>query len=315
MGSAATQNNKQTDDRKHSHKTLLPFLVFMRRNYKPQGHFGQILKLSKEKSKSKNSQIGIQSANSSFGLMEVAHILEELAYDLGELPREAIESAIGKRAQITPHLLEILDDSINRIDEILEDDSYQGHLYAMYLLAQFREERAFPYLVKLFSFPGEIPHAIAGDVLTEDLARIFASVCGNDYGTLLTLIENSSLNEYVRAACQTALVILVGCGNLTRTWVIEYFRSLFEHKLQRYPSFVWDNLVASCCTLYPKELFPYIRQAFHEELIDTTFISLEDVSAVLAEDMQTQLFTLFQTAELIEDTVSEMEKWLCESDL
>lgn len=242
--------------------------------------------------------------------MEIAHILEELAYDLGELPREAIEAAIAKKNQIIPYLLEILEDAIKRIDEIIEDDNYQGHLYAMYLLAQFREERAYPYLIQLFSFPGDIPHAIAGDVLTEDLSRIFASVCNNHIEPLMTLIENGSINEYVRAACQTTLVILVGCGIIKRSRMIDYFKSLFEGKLERLPSFAWDNLIACCCSLYPEELYPYIRKAFEENLINTTFISLNDVSSIMAEEKQSRLFHLFQNAELIDDAVSEMEKWL-----
>lgn len=245
--------------------------------------------------------------------MEIAHILEELAYDLGELPREAIESAIAKRSQITPYLLEILEDAITRIDEIIEDDNYQGHLYAMYLLAQFREERAFPYLIHLFSFPGDIPHAIAGDVLTEDLSRILASVCGKNYSALMSLIENVSVNEYVRAACQTSLVILVGCGLLSRNAVTDYFRSLFEGKLERIPSFAWDNLIVCCCTVHPEELYSYIKKTFDDHLINTSFISLEDVTTILSEEKQSRLFHLFQSAELIDDTVSEMEKWLTHS--
>lgn len=242
--------------------------------------------------------------------MEMTHILEELAYDLGTLPREAIEAAIAKKSSITPYLFEILDDAINRVDEIIEDDNYQGHLYAMYLLAQFREERALPYILKLFSFPGEIPHAIAGDILTEDLCRILASICGKNIEPLFALIESPAINEYVRAACQTALVILVGCGSLTRGTVIDYFRTLFERKIDRVPSFAWDNLIVSCCTLYPEELYEQISQAFEDELVDLNFISLEDVSAILAEGKQSCLYNLFQNAELIDDTVSEMEKWL-----
>jgi hypothetical protein len=242
--------------------------------------------------------------------MEIAHILEELAYDLGDLPRDAIEAAIAKQNQITPHLLEILGDAVIRIDEIIEDDNYQGHLYAMYLLAQFREERAFPYLIELFSYPGEIPHLIAGDVLTEDLSRILASVCGDRISQLMKLIEDPSINEYVRAACQTSLVILVGCGTLPRLKVIDYFKTLFEGKLERIPSFAWDNLVACACSLYPEELYPYIRKVFDEGLINTAFITPENVSAILAEGKQARLFRLFQSSELIEDTVSEMEKWL-----
>ncbi|MCH9626232.1 MAG: hypothetical protein S4CHLAM123_14280 [Chlamydiales bacterium] len=241
--------------------------------------------------------------------METAHILEELAYDLGEFPREAVEAAIIKREQITPHLLAILEDVIERVDEVIEDDNYQGHLYALYLLAQFREKRAFPLILKLFSLEGESPHAIAGDVLTEDLNRIFASVCGTHIQPLMDLIENPLANEYVRAACQATLVTLVGCGTLSRGVLIDYFKDLFENKLERTPSFVWDHLIASSCNLYPEELYSSIKKAFDDNLIDSSFISLEFVATILAEDKETHLFTLYEEAELIEDSVTEMEKW------
>ncbi len=246
--------------------------------------------------------------------MEIAHILEELAYDMGQLPREAIEASIAKKEQMTPYLLDILKDAIDRIDEIIEHDNYQGHLYAMYLLAQFRETRAYPLILKLFSFPGEIPTIIAGDVLTEDLSRILASVSGGDIEPLKEAIVTPSINEYVRAACQSAMVTLVGCGIVPRDEVIRYFQSLFKGRLERHPSFAWDNLVSSCCDLYPEEAYEEIRKAFEQNLVDSCFISLEDVAAILTERKESHLFRLFSCAELIDDTVSEMEKWLSTQD-
>lgn len=241
--------------------------------------------------------------------MELTHIMEDLAYDMGILPREAIEAAIVKQAQMTPLLLDILKDAIERVDEIIEDENYQGHLYALYLLGQFREEQALPLIVQLFSFPGEIPHAIAGDVLTEDLNRILASVCGKNINPLKEMIENPSINEYVRAACLTSLVTLVGCGGISRDSVIEYFQSLLIHRLEKRHSFVWDNLVACSCLLYPQEIYAEILAAFKDELIDPFFISIQDVSATLQADKASHLLRLHQATELIDDTVAEMEKW------
>lgn len=242
--------------------------------------------------------------------MEIAHILDELAYDMGELPREAIEAAIAKQKVITPFLLKVLKDAIERVDEIIDDDNYHGHLYAMYLLAQFRESAAYPLLIHLFSFPGEIPHAIAADVLTEDLHRIFASVCGNAIEPLKRLIENPNVNEYVRASCQTSLVTLVGCGCRSRKEVMDYFQTLFREKLERRPSFVWDSLIANCCLLHPEEVYTDICQAFQDGLADSKFIKLEDVTKIYEEEKEKRLLQLFQSSELIDDTVTEMEKWL-----
>ena len=244
--------------------------------------------------------------------MNIAQILEELAYDMdGEFPREAIEEAMVKRKHLAPHLLEVLKDAITRVDEIIDDDNYQGHLYAMYLLAQFREEKALQVILELMSYPGEIPYAIAGDVLTEDLDRILASVSmGKNVELIKQMIENPSANEYVRAACQSSLVILVGCGLISRKEVVEYFRELFTLYLEKKHSFVWDSLVLSACSLYPDELYGEITKAFEQNLVDSSFISLEDVATILAEDKESHLYNLFHNTELIEDTVTEMEKWM-----
>ncbi len=241
--------------------------------------------------------------------MDISQILEELAYDLGELPREAIESAVLHRVSITPYLLEILEDAIERVDDIMAEDSYQGHLYAMYLLAQFREKRAYPLILRLFEGPGDA-HRIAGDVLTEDLSRILASICDSNIQPIKDVIENPAINEYTRAACLQALVILVGCGLRSRLEILRYFQSLLEERLERKPSFIWTALVSSICDLYPDELFSYLPKIYEEGLVDSSCISLNDIAQILITQKDQHLFRLFSHAELIDDTVSEMEKWL-----
>lgn len=242
--------------------------------------------------------------------MEISHILEDLAYDEGVLPREAIEAAIVKHNQITPYLLQILEDASNRITEVSNDESYQGHLYAMYLLAQFRETRALPLITRLFSFAGEVSHMIAGDVLTEDLSRILASVC-DDVSLIKDLIEKPEVNAFVKAACISSFVCLVGAKKLSREYAIHYFGELLNYRLEKKPSFAWETLVASICALYPIELFHPIHKAFQMNLIDKTFISMDDVGTIIKEDsIESCLETLYSSTKLIHDTLEEMEKWL-----
>jgi hypothetical protein len=242
--------------------------------------------------------------------MHLHQILEELAFDGSHLPREAIEAAVVNREEITPHLLKILQEAVERVDEVIENDNYQGHLYAIYLLAQFRETKAFPLICQLISFPGEIPHILTGDLITEDLSRILASVAKENIVPIKILIENRSINEYVRAACLSCLVTMVGCGLRKREEIIEYFRHLFQDKLEKKASFVWETLIFCATELYPAELIEEIKNVFGANLSNGTLISLAEIEKILLQSKESHLLRLYQNATLIDDTVTEMEKWL-----
>jgi Protein of unknown function (DUF1186) len=69
-----------------------------------------------------------------------------------------------------------------------------AYISAMYLLAQFREPRAYPLIVEFFSIPGDIALDTTRDVATEDLGRILASVSCGDIRLMTALIENEHAN-------------------------------------------------------------------------------------------------------------------------
>ncbi len=185
--------------------------------------------------------------------------------------------------------------------------------YAMYLLAQFREVRAYPLIVRFFSVPGEITLEVTGDLVTEDLGRILASVYDGNMEPITSLIENEQANEFVRYAAVSSLVALVACGEQGRDDVIAYFKQLFRGKLVRKWSHVWDGLVSASTDLYPEELMGDIRIAYQHQLIDPHSIGLDSVEAVLSRDKDDVLFqlTLSDRFQRIDETVQEMEWWAC----
>ena len=73
-----------------------------------------------------------------------------------------------------------------------EASTEDGNLfsYALYLLAKWREPRAFPYVVRWLSLPEELPFEIGGDIVTQDGARILAAVCDGDVAPIKALILN-----------------------------------------------------------------------------------------------------------------------------
>ena len=110
--------------------------------------------------------------------MEIDEILEKLKeHHEGEpFPKQIVQAAIDKQKEIIPFLLDELKWATANIQEIYNNGAYFRHIYALYLLAQFKEKQAYQLIVNLFSIPGEISVEVAEAVVTEDLQRILAAV-------------------------------------------------------------------------------------------------------------------------------------------
>ncbi len=240
--------------------------------------------------------------------MSIEDIKTQLETHERTFPEAAVRAAMAQPEAMTPVLLECLQATADDPHRVAKTEGAILHLYAMYLLAQFRERAAYPILVKLFSTPGEVCFDVAGDVVTEDLDRILAAVCGEDVDPIKGMIENREVNEYVRSACLRVLVILVARGELERASVVAYFRSLFNGKLEREAGFLWGSLVGACCDLYPEELLPDIERAFEEDLVDRLFIGRDSVEQSMSEG-QAQALRHGDRKGPIEDTLSEMSWW------
>jgi len=244
--------------------------------------------------------------------MELPTIIKELEYFAGTFPRHALEAAIAAKDEITPLLLPRLANSPATIQAWSAQKAYMAHLYALFLLAQFRERRAYPLIVDFFATPGEMALEVTGDVVTEDLGRILASVCGGDDHLMRQLAENEAANEFVRGAALAALVCLVATGQKAREEVLAYYRTLLRSDLCQHSSFFCADVVAYATDLYPEEAMEDIGAAFARGWVDETIIDLTYVERQLAQGKEAVLAKLqHERYQLIDDTVKELEWWAC----
>ncbi len=127
--------------------------------------------------------------------METQEIIAKLETIDGTFPREAFESAIKNKEEIAPYLIEILHLVIKEASEFKDNSEFWGHIFSMFLLAQFREKEAYQPIVDFFSLPGDLVFDLTGDVVIEDLKKILASVSNGDTTLIKQLIENKNANE------------------------------------------------------------------------------------------------------------------------
>ena len=248
--------------------------------------------------------------------MDIEEILGELKLYTGTFPREAVEAAIAQREEITPHLLAFIEHACENAEHLVDDSDetggYMGHIYAMFLLAQFRERAAYPPIVRFFSLPEDLCDALAGDIVTESLPNILASVSCGDTTLIREMVENSSLSERVRGSAVRSFLALVASGDVSREEAIECYAELFRGRLEREFSQTWNALASCAADLAARELREDIFQAFDDGLVGSFFISRENVKEDLSRpEDRVPAHLEGQRCGLIEDTVREMSWWAC----
>jgi len=245
-------------------------------------------------------------------MLEMDSILRELEQNGGYFPREAVEEAIRRREEITPHLMRALQKAAEGPVDSKEEEASFLPLYAMFLLAQFRDRRAYPLIIDLCKLPRESLDGLIGDTITEGLPRIIASVFDGDTALIKSVIENSSIDEYVRGSAIRSLCILVYEGVLARADVIAYFTELFRGRLDKEYSHVWDVLASEAVDLYAKTLAEDIRGAFEKGLLWTGYMQPNEVDRAFAMQEEAVLDRSKKRHDgLIYDVVKEMHWWAC----
>ena len=238
-------------------------------------------------------------------LMNIPEILKELELYTGRFPERAMRVVVQQREAITPELLGVLETVAEAPRRHAEQEDYMLHLFALFLLAQFREKRAYPLIVRIFSAPGETPFDLAGDTVTEGLSRIFGSVYDGNPAALQSLVENEEANEYVRSAAIDTFLVLEHSGQMTRQEVVGYFRRLFGGKLMRKHSCAWDSLVSAAAYLPAPELLEDVRRAYQDCLVDPGFADLKRIEGDLLGPGQHYR----ENYNIITDAIAEMEWW------
>lgn len=217
--------------------------------------------------------------------------------------------AVANQQKVIPELLKSVEQATQQKEQYLEQKDYSAFIFSIYLLAQFKESRAYPLLIDFLSTPNERVLELTGNMFIEDVGRIIASVSGGDISLIQQLIENPNANELIRTVGLEALMVLVKNGEKTREEILLYFQSLIKEKLERKHSIIWSSLVTCCIDLYPEGLTEDIDQLYADGLVDEDFISQDRVYEVLALEKEEILNRLSNSPfySFIDNVIQEME--------
>ena len=161
----------------------------------------------------------------------------------------------------------------------------------LYLLTQLQEEKAWPLVIDLFSSMTSADNIAIGDdfdeIVCDALSQILATLCPgkgpgkspDDIRPLQSIIENTSIDEYVRDAALGALVVRYQQGDLELPVLTRYLQELYEFGLEQEKNQVWNAWVQACYNSQPDDFMEALRQLYEQELADAYYISLDEFSA------------------------------------
>ena len=243
--------------------------------------------------------------------MEINEIIEQLKYYTRELPKEALKQAIQQKEKITPKLLEMLEYTKNNLDEICnEENEFFGYIYAIFLLAEFKEKKAFPYLINFLNKDEEVVEYIIGDDYTEYVPRLLASTYNGDDKALFNIIENTQINEFVRCSTLQTFAILYLYGVKRREFIVDYFKKLLNEKPENDDSYLYEEIIEEVCNLKLVELTEDIDKILY---IIEREEEREDFKNILKDNskINRNIYPFKDNYEYIENTIDIMEEWQC----
>lgn len=249
--------------------------------------------------------------------MSRAEILDELSTYTGVFPRKAVEAASRRWSEVKDELLGVLEYTADNVEEVAFREGYMLHTYAMYLCAEKWEIRAFSPMLRILSCRNhEALETLLGDTLTEDAGRIVASLYQGDIAPIQALIEDSAALDFARAQGIKALHILFLHEYLERETVIEYLRSLFEERLERRYSQVWDVTATTAAQLRATELVGHIERAYAAGLVDPLFAREETLKEEIRSSREEALREARRDRHLtlVDDAVAAMQWWAAFQD-
>jgi hypothetical protein len=138
---------------------------------------------------------------------------------------------------------------------------------------------------------------------------MLAAVCDGDVEPIKALVVDRSANEYGRSAGVTALALLAAWAEVPRESIVAWFLWLAQEGLEREPSQVRNSLAAGSADIEALPLFPRLRRAYADGLIEPRFMNPSELDDVEAAPRGSVLKTTRERYPPIDDVVEATAWW------
>ena len=232
-------------------------------------------------------------------------------------PYDAIALAHARRETVAPHLLRVLEDLAGD-PTAARDGSYMLHLFAMSLLACWRDVRAYRPLLALASLDPELIDDLFGDAVHSIYGRAVASVCDGDLHPVRALIDDSTVSVWMRFSLLDAWKVRVMEGDAEAEPFERFLLDLGQRGAERLRrgereperAEILDDVASQACDIGSTLLLEPVRQWYAEGLIDSQCIDLPFFEREIALPHESRLSLLRSHRQsYIDDVAAEIAWW------
>ena len=199
---------------------------------------------------------------------EILHLLTEAE----DLPKEALEEASARRAEMVPLFLAVIEEFLAAPTKARAEPT--ALFYIFHLMGSWREKSAYRPLARLLRC-AQVDD-ILGDAVTSTSHRVMAAIFDGDPQPLYDITLDPDADEFVRSRMCETLAILVLRSELNRHEVVRFLEDAFGKIRPRSSCFVWQGWQSAVAILGASELKPIVKLAFDREYVDRTWLGFHD---------------------------------------
>lgn len=240
--------------------------------------------------------------------------LERLA---SPLPLAELELADTHRDEIAPHLVAELE-ALVADPAPAQADGYVLHLYAMLLLARWRDSRAYRPLAELGHLDASRVDTLFGQLVHDSYGRALASTCDGDLTPLIQLADDEGASAWARAAALEGIAVAALEGRCRRDAAIDFLADFGAREAQAlaedpehngdFP--LIDLLACHLADLGATGHLPLIREWLAAGLIDESYVDIVQLEETLQRGPAAALAALRQAGHgLIDELLTEIALW------
>ena len=165
----------------------------------------------------------------------------------------------------------------------LSDDEGLLLFRGVHILGGARDRQACQPLLRLLRRPFDEVDALLGDAVTESLAKIVTGVFDDDTDALFALINDSSIDGFIREALFGAATFLTWERRIERDRLREFLVRFYEQRPAEDGDQAWAGWLQAISLLGLRDLVPLVDGAFREDRMPEEWIDRPQFDEDLAE--------------------------------